>query len=98
MDVRAELSEWTDPRTRVKLVRCEPGLGTIYSVEGEGTCFHVLGLGFFTFLPSNPGSLSDLCSPLCRVSSDEAALAGLVLASRAHARRLSRSLEGNSDV
>jgi hypothetical protein len=73
-------------------------MAEIYAVEGEGTCFHVLGLGFFAFLPSEPASLQDMCSALCGVSSVEAALAGLVLASRAHARRISGEVEGNSHV
>jgi hypothetical protein len=98
MDVRAELCQWADARVHVELARREPGVGTIYSVEGAGSCFHVMGLGFFAFLPSQADSLADLCSAMCGVSSIDSALVGLVLAARAHARRLGLRMEGDTNV
>lgn len=98
MDARAELSEWSDPRVHVKLARREPSVGTVYAVEGEGTCFHVLGVGFFTFLPRKGHPVLDLCIPLCRVGEVEAALAGLVLASRSFLRSIGRPVEGDTHV
>jgi len=98
MDVRAELSGWTDPRVHVQLARREPGLGTVYSLEGTGTSFHVLGVGIFTFLPRESAPLLDVCLPLCRVGDVEAALAGLVLAARAYLRSVGRPVEGDSHV
>ena len=98
MNVAGELREFGDARVSVKLARREPGLGTVYAVEGEGTCFHVLGLGFFTFLPGESGSLADLSQPLRRVPSVEEAVAGLVLAARASSRRKGKRLEGDTHV
>jgi hypothetical protein len=98
MDVRAELCQWADPRVHVELARREPGVGTVYAVEGAGTCFHVMGVGFFAFLPSQADSLADMCSAVCGVPSVDSALAGLVLAARAHARSLGLRMEGDTHV
>jgi hypothetical protein len=98
MSVEKWLREYGDARTDIRLVRSEPGVGTVYAVEGAGTCFHVLGMGFFAFLPSEPGSLADMCEPVCRVPSVAVAVAGLVLAARAAAGGLRGAVEGDSHV
>lgn len=98
MSVENWLREYGSAGTRFQLARSEPGVGPIYSVEGEGTCFHVVGVGFFAFLPSSADSLADLCEPLCRVPSVAVAMAGLVLAARAATGGLRGSVEGDSDV
>lgn len=98
MNAKDWVREYGDPRVHVALARSEPCLGTVYRVEGEGSCFHVLGLGFFTFLPGFEVPLADLCEPLCRVPSVEIAVAGLVLASRADESRWRRALGGDTHV
>jgi hypothetical protein len=98
MNERAKFTEWRDPRTHVKLERREPGLGAVYAVEGEGTTFYVMGVGFLTFLPGEPESIQDMCESLCRVSTLEQAVAGLVLAARAHKRSGGKRVEGDTHV
>jgi hypothetical protein len=98
MNERAKFTEWRDPRTHVKLERREPGLGTVYAMEGEGTCFYVMGLGFLAFLPGEPESLQDMCESMCRVSTLEQAMAGLLLATRAHKRSGGKPVAGDTHV
>jgi hypothetical protein len=98
MSVQKWLSEYGDAHARVSLAATGLDLGTIYAVEGTGTCFHVLGVGFFAFLPRESVPLADMCEPLCRVPSVAVAMAGLVLAARAHTGGLRGRVEGDSDV